>query len=107
MTINTITVYGASDDLIEVEGDIREEFNFNPDDDDDHRLLAFSDGTLLRARYDQDGLWRFEKLAQGQATMTKVEGSVDDDTGDRVTLCGEIKWVALATHAAYPGRRGS
>ena len=104
----TTTVYGASDDLIEVEGDIIEEFNVYMDDDEDSRLLAFSDGTLLRARYDQDGLWRFDKLVLGQATVTKVEGSVADDTGDRMTLGGvTIMWVVLGTHSAYPSRNGN
>jgi superfamily I DNA/RNA helicase len=55
----SITVYGASDDLIEIEGDIREEFSWIPGDDET-RLLVFFDGTLsMSARKKIMGqIWR-------------------------------------------------
>jgi len=92
----SVTIYGASDDLIEIEGDIREEFNVYLENDET-RLLAFSDGTLLRVKYDEDGIWRLSLVASGTAQFYKVEGSVEEDTPDRVTLSDtKIKWVALA-----------
>ena len=95
-----VTVYGASDDLIEIEGDIREEFSWIPDGDET-RLLAFSDGTLLRVAYDSDGIWRLNKVAGGAAQFSKVEGDAQKDTPDSVTLSGvEIKWVALGEQSA-------
>lgn len=83
----SITIYGASDDLIEIEGDIEEEFNWIADDGES-RLLAFSDGTLLRVLYDRDGIWRLNKVASGTAQFEKVEGDVEKDTPDKVTLSG-------------------
>lgn len=91
-----LKIYGASDDLIEIEGDIREEFYFIPEDAQESRLLAFSDGTLLRVNYDADGIWRFNQVAGGLATFQKIEGDAERNTPDNVTLSGvEIKWVVF------------
>jgi hypothetical protein len=90
-----ITITGASDDLIEVEGDIREEFGFFPADERDTRLLAVSDGTLLRVSYDADGIWRLAKVVGGSAELYKIEGDAEADTNDKVHLTGDIKWVVL------------
>lgn len=49
--MSTIYVYGASDDLIEIDGDVSEEFNVNFGDD---KYLIFSDGTCVRFEYDGD-----------------------------------------------------
>ena len=97
----SITIYGASDDLIEVTGDIHKEFNVWLENDETI-LLAFSDGTLLRANYDKDGIWRFTLLFSGIAQFSKTDGSVNEDTSDVVALTGiKIKWVALATAYAF------
>lgn len=68
-----IRITGASDDLIEIEGDIREEFNVYLEDDEE-RFLAISDGTLFRVVYDKDGIWRFTQIAKGSSKITKVDG---------------------------------
>lgn len=92
-----VTITGASDDLIEIDGDIRVEFNvyFN---DDERWVLGFSDGTLLSVNYDDHGIWRFAGLTTGSAKMTKVEGNAAADTFDVVTLDGDISWVVLGKH---------
>lgn len=97
----TVTIYGASDGLIEVEGDISEEFNptsrFSDDDECDGGLLVFSDGTVLNVAYTEEGVWRITPIAKGSARMEKVEAvSGDDDNySDRVTLTGDLKWVVF------------
>lgn len=91
--MKTITIYGASDDLIEIEGDIREEFT--PKEDGEPEYLAFSDGTVLSILYTTDGFWRIQRLAVGTATYNKTE-AIDadtDDYSDEVVLSGDIKWV--------------
>jgi len=90
--MQTVTVYGASDDLIEIEGDIRDEISA---DSDMPCKLAFSDGTVLNVVYDEDGCWRVTRIAAGTAAMQKIEaeGSDTDNYSDRVTLNGDIKWV--------------
>lgn len=104
-----IRIYGASDDLIEIEGDITEEFNFYGDDDEE-RFLAFSDGTLLRVVFDSDSIWRLTPLFNGHARMTHIICSVDDDNSysDQVHLFDDgldegIHWVTYGVR--YEKRR--
>ena len=100
----TITIYGASDDLVVVEGDLLEEFSFYPQDDE-ARLIGISDGTLLRVRYDEDGVWRLTLVHQGTAEMEKQEAPADDQDNysDRVTLTGDIEWVVFGTEMVAAG----
>lgn len=88
-----VTITGASDDLIEIEGAIVEEFSWYGEDDEPC-YLAVSDGTLLSAVYDKDGIWRFALVERGTAKFSKVEGVVSEDTNDVVTLDGDrLTWV--------------
>jgi hypothetical protein len=93
----SITVYGASDDLIEVDGDIREEFSHYGDD---AALLAFSDGTILRVLYGTDGIWRITPVATGSAQLTHVFGQDDREHTDKATLDGDVRWVVYGTAMA-------
>lgn len=94
-----IKIYGASDDLIEIEGDITEEFSWF-DCNEKPRPVAFSDGTLLRMRYDEDGIWRITLVEAGTAVFSKKEGSVSKDTNDEVTLIGDIRWIVFDNQIA-------
>jgi hypothetical protein len=88
-----LKIYGASDDLIEVEGDIREEFN---PQSDGPSLLALSDGTLLQIQYGagNKAFWRIQPLIYGSARYSKIEATDEDENySDVVTLEGEIKWA--------------
>jgi hypothetical protein len=90
--MTTITVFGHSDDLIEFEGDLREEIGWYEDSKPCH--IAFSDGTLLSILYDKDGIWRISRVAVGSTDYQKTEGtSSEHDYSDRVTLTGDIFWV--------------
>jgi len=60
-----ITIYGASDDLLEVRGDIRTE-KYPPQD---YRLL-FTDGTLLKLHYDWG--WNIEVEETGEDTTYEL-----------------------------------
>jgi hypothetical protein len=90
--MNSVTVYGASDDLIEIEGAICDELGC---DMGETVKLAFSDGTVLSVTYDADGCWRVTRVAEGEAKMEKVEaeGPDTDNYSDRVTLTGDIRWT--------------
>jgi hypothetical protein len=90
-----LTIYGASDDLIEVEGDLSEEFNAYSSEDDVHHYLGFSDGTLLEVTYGRDGTWFINRLAGGTATFAKQDLADLDERAysERVTLDGDITWV--------------
>lgn len=87
-----LEVTGGSDDLIEIDGDIREEFNVSYKHEDDG-YLAFSDGTLLKVKYDENGIWRFKVISKGPLYDQKVEGIADEDTFDVVLFKEGIKWV--------------
>lgn len=95
----SVTIYGASDDLIEVEGQVREEFSY---DDDQDNLLAFSDGTVLRVHYDRDGVWRITQVEYGASEFQKEEAPTkdEDNYSDRVTLTGNLTWCLYGTGLA-------
>jgi hypothetical protein len=101
----SLIVYGASDDLVEIEGDIREEFNHG---DGEPSYLAVSDGTVLRITY--DGQWHISRITEGAAEYahdpaTAEDGDPRDDEyktpcySDRVTLTGmgdlPLAWVVF------------
>lgn len=88
-----VTVYGASDDLIEVEGDVSEEFTY---DDDNDNYLVFSDGTVLRVEYGSSGVWRISPVS-GTPSIAQAPEDDDSNYSDRAMLdAGEqlpIRWV--------------
>jgi hypothetical protein len=93
-----ITVYGASDDLIEVEGDIDAEFQWQAPGygQPSGNLLAFSDGTVLRIVFDGDGVWRITPVVVGTAGVGIEQAPANDESNysDRATFKdGRIAWV--------------
>lgn len=97
----TLTIRGASDDLIELDGDISEEFgaSYNNDQGD---LLALSDGTVLRIVYSNSGVWRITPVARGTAELTIDQAPEGDDDRytDIATLTGDIRWVVRGAEIA-------
>lgn len=71
-----VTLSGASDDLIEVDGAIRAEWSPS---DADSALVAFSDGTVLRITYTDSGVWRVATVVRGAADLEVVQAPEDDD----------------------------
>lgn len=103
-----ITVYGASDDCIEIEGDIEEEFDYTGADPDvPGNLLAFSDGTVLRITFNGAGIWRITRAAAGGSTLAIDQASEDgEEYSDRATLDGEIRWVVVGNRGVIKNGRG-
>lgn len=99
--IGRTVVYGASDDLIEIEGSLREEFYATSEVHDEGDLLAFSTGVVLRVRYDTDGIWRITPL-MGRERCEHVIAPTDDEDhySDRVYLAEPPKWVVHGTEWA-------
>lgn len=89
----TITIYGYSDDLIEVEGDIREEFEA------DGRLpdtIKCSNGATMEIFYDCAGVWRISLLSGADlVTIDRAPDQDDDNYSDRATVAGDIEWVRV------------
>lgn len=93
-----ITIYGASDDLIEIDGDINEEFNVLGKE---KSILAFSNGTVLRMEYGDDGTWQIRPLVVTEEFEFHPAVSADDDNySDTVVMRGDIKWVVLGSEIA-------
>jgi len=79
----TTKVYGQSDDLIEVEGDVTGEVGYicsRDEDQDPGCLLVFNDGTMLAVKYGkpQGGIWAVTVVQQGPL-FDRVEICTDDE----------------------------
>lgn len=85
-------VTGASDDLIELRGELYEEFSSY---DCNNGVIAFSDGTILNVRYD-DGIWRFNLISKGTLYIKTEQGIVDEDTNDTVYFDEGLKWCVFS-----------
>ncbi len=72
----SVIVYGASDDLIELEGDIRDEFSAL----ECWRYLHFSEGTIVKIGCDlmPGKCWHVEVVRKGAAEATVLEPKFDD-----------------------------
>lgn len=92
--MSELKIYGCSDDLIEIEGDLREEFGCYNTSREKPFYLLFGDGTVLRVWYDEDGAWRILRTVAGSAKYEhEPAADPDGDYTDKATLKGEIKWA--------------
>jgi hypothetical protein len=95
----TTSIYGASDDLIEIDGAISEEFN--PGDEPSY--LGFSNGVVLKVTYDDEGIWRIQPRANAHLVTIDFALGADADRrddgssgySDRATIGGDISWVVF------------
>jgi hypothetical protein len=85
----SIIISGHSDDLIEIEGDITEEFVLINVD-----YIALSNGCMFKVVY--DGCWRITPVVLRAGVVWSKTEAVDagDIYSDRVTVEGDISWVA-------------
>jgi hypothetical protein len=94
----SLKIYGHSDDLVEVEGDIDEEF-YATEGCSTGALIALSDGNVLGLQYTDDGIWRFTQEFQGSGAVTIVRApDIDPDDqnySDIATIEGTIDWVLV------------
>lgn len=87
----TTTLTGASDDLIELSGDLYDEFGASYNDP--RGVIGFSDGTLIVYEYDEDGIWRFKPIVKGELFDHIEQGEVAKDTFDVVHFKDGLKWA--------------
>lgn len=86
-------VYGASDDLIELEGEISEELSGG----EKPALLFFSDGTILTIKYGKEHLavWEITLIEQGEL-FGMLDFCTDEDAerySDTARFKDGLKWV--------------
>ena len=90
-----VEIYGASDDLVKVEGDLTEWFGAY----DCPVFLHFGDGTVVEAEYDPcpGYYWRINPVTLGEGSQSWfLHGTYDGEDGrkcNRVRLVGDLKWV--------------
>ena len=95
-------VYGASDDLVEFEGELRGEVGCSCTDDDDCKgvLVVMSDGTLLVVKYGKHGrgIWGISLLHKGKL-LDRIDQCDDVDAdpySDVAHFRPGIKWAYSA-----------
>lgn len=93
-----IIITGGSDDLIEVRGDIDEEFS---DTDFDRGAYVYvSTGDVIRFSLGEDG-WEARVIVD--ATSPTVSNSAEHGGDDDVIIAGSVSWVVATTvHPARP-----
>lgn len=93
----SVKVYGSSDDLICISGDINEEWEaFDP------AWLAMSNGSVWRIAYTDAGIWRITPTILPSTVkyeLTLCASDDEDNYTDRLTVEG-VTWVARATEVA-------
>lgn len=101
----TTELFGASDDLIELRGDIRAEcYYHSPNksgDEDAGNVVICSDGTLLHIRYGKESLavWSIVPLHQG-SLFDRVDPCFDEDSdrySDTAWFRDGLTWAYIAT----------
>lgn len=100
-----IKVYGASDDLVEVEGDPGEEFGcYNKTG-----YLVFSNGVVLSIAYGDLGIWKINKMSD-PLKVVNLEICEDPDANpysDIAYIDGDIKWMFFTTDIELERKRKS
>jgi hypothetical protein len=97
----TTKVYGASDDLIEFEGDVYGEVGYYASEGSNPALVAFSDGTLLTVNYGKNelGVWEIKLLRKGEL-FQRIDTCDDEDAdphSDVAHFASGLKWAYAAT----------
>lgn len=94
----TTRVYGCSDDLIEIEGDLNGEFeNYSS-----NTLLTFSDDTVLLVKYSTkiSGVWEIVVIKKG-SLFDRFEECLDPDAkpySDQVFFKNGLEWFVFSNH---------
>lgn len=100
-----VTIYGASDDLIEIEGDITDEYPASENGD----AIHLSNGFVFSIVYDNDGFWRISALSwPDDVTWTHHAATdIDDDYSDVVTVDGHVTDVVITPIPDRPSQPAS
>ena len=91
-------VYGASDDLIEFDGDVSGEIgNYGTDDSEHGELIILSDGTLLEVKYGKAdmAIWGITVINKGPLLKEVIPCSDEDaDPHSDIAIFNDgLKWA--------------
>ena len=94
-------IYGCSDDLIEIEGDIEDEVVCYGTDDREYGVLLFcSDGTILEVKYGKgnNGIWGIMLHTKGNLFDRIVPCNDSEEIDSDVAYFNNgLKWIYAAT----------
>jgi len=95
-------IYGASDDLIEFEGDFSGEVGcYRTDDSGRGVLVIVSDGTILEVKHgkNDDGIWEVKLRNKGSlfVRIDQCDNSEADPYSDVAHFKDGVKWCYAAT----------
>lgn len=98
----TTRVYGASDDLIEFDGDCHGEVGcYGTDDEERGVLVCFSDATVVEVKYCKrvPGVWGIDVVRKGKLfdRLEPCDDSEADQYSDQLFLKDGIKWAYAAS----------
>lgn len=99
-------IYGCSDDLVEIVGDISDEIGCHGTDDKERGvLLVGNDGTALEVKYGKGGMgiWKITLLKRGEL-FDRIEQCTDEDAdpySDVVYFKDGLKSLFAATEWQY------
>ena len=89
-----LRIYGASDDLIEFEGDIEDEVPYYPEEEDGVVSIVLSDGTTLGIQY--KGTWTFSVVeAVSDVRIKPAVAHGDPQYSDILTIETPITWAVV------------
>jgi hypothetical protein len=91
-----VNVYGHSDDCVEFDGAINDEIYAY----DNAEYIMLNDGTLIKAKFDDAGVWRFSVEKKGKADYSRTIGA-DDDRTDRLAIWWD-RPLEVAWHTNNP-----
>jgi hypothetical protein len=97
-----VVVTGHSDDLIELDGAISEEFSPPYGDEPRVNYLAFSDGTVLSVEYSSGGIWRIAPATHWGTAKIEITPAGPGEGTDKATLTGDLRWVVFGSEFAQP-----
>jgi hypothetical protein len=94
-------VYGASDDLVEFEGEFSGEVGcFGTDDREQGVLVVVSDGTILEVKYGKGGAGIWEvKLMKAGGLFERIDPCTDEEDdphSDAAIFRDGVKWAYAA-----------
>ncbi|MFA6159391.1 MAG: BRCT domain-containing protein [Candidatus Paceibacterota bacterium] len=73
---HSVTIYGASDDLVEINGDINEELSSI----DQPTYLLFNDGSQVKVEYGADGVWCVNLVEGGKGSIERTRGYIGEES---------------------------
>lgn len=100
--MNRTVIYGASDDLLEIGGDLSEEFSSSQDEP---QIVGLSNGVVLRITCDDEGIWRITPLKGGDHVAVvfargEDDGADEDDCpgySDKAVITDSLSWAVVGT----------